>query len=62
MDFKQRLTEEFESLIEKRAKLENFVHSKHLDEVTPIQRSLLIIQLDAMNTYATCLDERLKNL
>lgn len=60
--FKDRLQKEFEELQEKKSKLESFVNSNKINTVTPIQKSLLVVQLDAMNTYATCLYERLQNL
>lgn len=58
----ERLQKEFEELQEKKSKLESFVNSDKINTVTSIQKSLLIIQLDAMSTYATCLYERLQNL
>lgn len=60
--FKEKLQKEFEELQEKKSKLESFVNSDKINTVTSIQKSLLIVQLDAMNTYATCLYERLQNL
>lgn len=60
--FKERLQKEFEELQERKSKLESFVNSDKINTVTPIQKSLLIVQLDAMNTYTTCLYERLQNL
>lgn len=60
--FKERLQKEFEELQERKSKLKSFVNSDNINTVTPIQKSLLIIQLDAMSTYATCLYERLQNL
>lgn len=60
--FKERLQKEFEELQEKKSKLESFVNSDKINTVTSIQKSLLIVQLDAMSTYSTCLYERLQNL
>mgnify|MGYP001558673993 CR=1 FL=1 len=62
MDYKERLKQEFEELEERISRLAIFIHSKKLDEVTPIQRSLLIVQIEAMQTYSTCLHERINNL
>lgn len=60
--FKERLQKEFEELQERKSKLESFVNSDKINTVTSIQKSLLVVQLDAMSTYATCLYERLQNL
>lgn len=61
-EFKIRLKKEFEELKDKISKLESFINSKKIDTVIQIQKSLLIVQLDAMQTYATCLYERINNL
>ena len=61
-DYKNRLKKEFNDLEYKIQNLEAFLHSKAVDKVIKIQRSLLIVQLDAMKTYSTCLHERLDNL
>ena len=60
--FKDRLYLEFNDLEDKIGKLESFVNSKILFEIPNIQKVLLCVQLDAMKTYATCLNERIDNL
>ena len=60
--FKERLKKEFDDLLDKKSKLEVFINSRNINNIPQIQKSLLIVQLDAMTTYATCLNERLDNL
>lgn len=63
MDFKERLELELKELKEKSNKLENFVYdTEKFSKVSPIQQSLLRVQLNAMYTYEICLEERLANL
>ena len=61
-DFKTRLETEKNELEEKLNKLNNFNASKKVDEIDPVQKSLLIIQARAMCTYLECLKERLSKL
>jgi len=61
-DFKQRLETERKELDEKLNKLDNFYLSEKVNEIDPIQKSLLNIQSTAMYTYLKCLDERLSRL
>lgn len=58
-DFKSRLVEEQSQLEEKLNKLNDFNQSEKVNEIDPVQKSLLIIQAGAMYTYNECLKERL---
>jgi hypothetical protein len=60
--FKERLLVEQMELQDKMNKLSSFVNSPKIDNVEPIQKSLLKVQLNAMSTYNECLIERLSNL
>lgn len=57
--FKDRLLVEKKELDEKLLKLSTFIESPAIVNVESIQRSLLIIQKHAMETYSHCLDERI---
>ena len=61
-DFKARLVEEQAQLEEKLNKLNDFNQSEKVNEIDPVQKSLLIIQAGAMYTYNECLKERLARL
>ena len=61
-DFRQRLKDELSELSEKTNKLESFTDTKEFDKLSQIQKSLLIVQLNAMHTYCSCLYERSNNL
>lgn len=61
-DFKQRLEAEQLDLEEKLNKLNDFNQSEKVNEIDPVQKSLLIIQAGAMYTYNECLKERLARL
>lgn len=61
-DFKSRLVEEQAQLEEKLNKLNEFNQSDKVNEIDPVQKSLLIIQAGAMYTYNECLKERLARL
>jgi len=61
-DFKQRLETERVQLEERLNKLDAFLLSEKVNEIDPVQKSLLNIQSSAMNTYLKCLDERLSRL
>ncbi|MFR8838614.1 crAss001_48 related protein [Bacteroides sp.] len=61
-DFKSRLVEEQSQLEEKLNKLNDFNQSEKVNEIDPVQKSLLIIQAGAMYTYNECLKERLARL
>jgi hypothetical protein len=60
--FIERLHEEKIQLDEKINKLTLFTNSDKFNEVTDIQKSLLTIQLNAMETYSACLHERIADL
>jgi hypothetical protein len=57
---KERLIKEKEELSEKRNKLRGFIYTLEFKNLVPIQRSLMRIQLNAMNTYEQCLMERIE--
>lgn len=61
-DFKNRLQIELNELLDKKNKLTAFLGSKQYDEIEQVQKSLLLVQSEAMETYAMCLYERLNNL
>ena len=61
-DFKTRLVEEQAQLEEKISKIDDFIMSKKADEIDPVQKSLLIIQADAMSTYNEILKARIELL
>ena len=61
-DFKTRLVEEQAQLEEKLNKLNDFNQSEKVNEIDPVQKSLLQIQAGAMYTYNECLKERLARL
>lgn len=61
-NIKAELQVELNELLDKKSKLETFIGTKVYDQLPQVQRSLLIIQKDAMETYATCLYERKENL
>lgn len=57
-DFKTRLVGEQKELEERITKLETFLESQDSYEIDPVQRMLLVIQLNAMRTYNECLEAR----
>ena len=61
-DFKSRLETEREELEKKLTKLAAFNESEKINDIDPVQKSLLIIQAGAMYTYLECLNERLSRL
>ena len=61
-DFKTRLIEEQAQLEEKISKIDDFIMSKKADEIDQVQKSLLIIQADAMSTYNEILKARIELL
>ena len=61
-DFKTRLIEEESQLKEKIEKLYDFLHSDKTDSIDKFQKTLLLIQLEAMRTYWRCLVERISAL
>ena len=61
-DFKTRLETEQKELVEKIGKLEEFLTNGNTEVVTKDQLTLLKIQLKAMDTYNTCLVERIVRL
>jgi len=60
--FKLRLIEEQQQLGEKLNKLNDFNQSKKVDDIDPVQKSLLLVQAGAMYTYNECLKARLERL
>jgi len=58
-DFKTRLIEEKAQLNERIEKLEAFQKSDAFQSISPVQQSLLNVQLNAMRTYSQILVERL---
>lgn len=61
-DFKERLATEREELEEKLNKLNDFNQSEKVNNVDPVQKTLLTIQAGAMYTYLECLKARLERL
>lgn len=61
-DFKSCLVEEQAQLEEKLNKLNEFNQCEKINEIDPVQKSLLIIQAGVMYTYNECLKERLARL
>jgi hypothetical protein len=61
-DFKTRLETEQKELLEKIEKLDEFLNKGDIVNITTDQLSLLRIQLKAMDTYNTCLIERIVRL
>jgi len=57
--FKERLIAEKVELDERLAKLNAFIKGPAFVDIESVQRSLLIIQMHAMETYSHCLDERI---
>ena len=60
--FKERLFKEREDLQVKFEKLQSFIHGEKFLDVPEIQRTLLLVQVRAMETYLVCLNQRLINL
>ena len=61
-DFKTRLVQEQVELKERLSKLDNFLMSEKVRDVTDVQKALLQVQATAMNTYLQCLKERIERL
>jgi len=61
-DFIERLKDEKHALQEKTEKLDAFVNSEMFNSVSSKQQSLLVVQLSAMLTYGTILEERIDDL
>lgn len=62
LELKKRLNKELVELLAKKGNLEAFIGTKKYHELSEVQRSLLIVQKDAMETYASCLYQRIHNL
>lgn len=60
--FKQRLEAEKVLLEEKLIKLDEFLESGKAEEIDDVQKALLHVQANAMDTYLQCLKERIKRL
>ena len=58
-DFLSRLINERVELCDKLEKLADFIYSENFASVSPVQRTLLQIQYQAMVTYQHCLSERI---
>lgn len=61
-DFKTRLIDEKVELTERMERLEAFIENGGYSKIVPVQKTLLNIQLKAMDTYAQCLLERIVRL
>jgi hypothetical protein len=61
-DFKTRLIEEQAQLEEKLKRLNAFNEGEKVNEIDPVQKSLLLVQAGAMYTYNECLKARLERL
>lgn len=61
-DFKTKLIDEKNQLSIKLDALDNFILSESFNEIDDIQKSLLQVQVTAMNTYLQCLKERIAKL
>ena len=61
-DFKTRLIEEQAQLEEKLNKLNDFNASEKVNDIDPVQKSLLLVQAGSMYTYNECLKARLERL
>jgi len=61
-DFKERLAEEKDQLTDRIDKLHAFLMVEDSGQISEIQRSLLNIQLMAMQTYMMCLIQRMNML
>ena len=61
-DFKTRLIAEETELSEKIEKLYDFTQSDKIDTVADFQKTMLLIQLEAMRTYWRCLVARIDAL
>lgn len=60
--FKDRLLAEQKELLERSSKLGGFIHTAKYQELPEVQQALLIVQLNAMVTYNSCLEQRIKYL
>jgi hypothetical protein len=58
-DFKTRLFDEKRQLTERIVKLDSFIKTDNFLTIDTIQQSLLRVQLQAMETYAECLGQRI---
>lgn len=61
-DFKTRLQAEQSELQEKLEKLYSFIATENFEKIEDVQQALLKTQSQAMETYLTCLDQRLVRL
>ncbi len=61
-NFKSRLETERDELKKKPTKLNVFNEGEKVNDIDPVQKSLLIIKAGAMYTYLECLNERLARL
>lgn len=58
-NFLTRLVNEQNELNKKISKLNNFTETLLFTKLPPVQKSCLLIQLKAMETYSECLKQRL---
>tara|TARA_R110000851_G_C12665302_1_gene521914 strand:- start:302 stop:493 length:192 start_codon:yes stop_codon:yes gene_type:complete len=61
-DIKSELNKELEDLLDKKMNLSAFIGTEIFNKLPTVQKSLLVVQKDSMETYATCLYERINNL
>lgn len=61
-DIKSELNKELEDLLDKKMNLSAFIGTEIFNKLSSVQKSLLVVQKDSMETYATCLYERINNL
>lgn len=61
-DFKSRLVDEFEQLIERVQKLESFMGTEKYEEIDEIHQELLVEQHEHMTGYISVLMQRLELL
>lgn len=61
-EMQNKLSEEDNELFKKIIKLENFINSKRITEVSKSQANLLEIQFQAMRTYHQTLRARINDL
>jgi len=57
----KKVSGELIEIEEKIENLENIFGTEKFNELSLIQKTLLIVQKNAMETYASCLNERLNN-
>ena len=61
MNAKERVEKELDELLERISKLTNFIKTENYNNLSEIQKALLIAQCDIMLAYTDILKLRLKN-